>query len=556
MSLATLPYNVVDRILLFSSRKDYPSLSQVNRMLHHKVLRLIYQNIIIIDSDIETSDTIVPVAQLAAFSASLSQFTFLFIDRILIHSQLTVVQHNYRPLYDRLSALWDSCDHPITLVNYDINNVRHCQLFNSYIHASSLCYVENEDSCEWALGHQKVANLRNWLIVDWNELLKMPPNANLEGLDVYIERQSYSVGTQRSLNRTALNNLCRLQCLYLDLPLSTAAFVATLNETDTRLRLRKLLVTNSHSHKQDSLLRFETLNSLVDVNGLKELEIKANCTFDYCSENCITSLFGDWFCHNRQKGQFLALKKLVVINYKSHGGMANLSQFNMLIEEYVFHQQLEQLEEVYLNINDFTKFELGPSTQQVPDLAKVFRNMASLPYLSKVIIPDFFYSWVKSLPAFLGEGDKTYFDLLTNQCLCSQCIQTRVKFNRFSRFDAANNYSHRFEAMEDTTESVSSKINTNDKANLCFLNYVIVQLKKQFVYMNQNLFLVNLMLNTDDKPFVQDSTLEEYNLLFVHSCLHRLMPLFEKALKNIECVNMGGILVEYGPEGVKAPYGM
>lgn len=545
VSLASLPYNVLDWVLALACPKDYPALSQTNRMLHHKVLGLIYQNIIIIDSDIETSDTVVRVEKLAAFSASLTPFTFLFISRILIHSQLALQQHDYRPLYDRIDALWDSQNHPIRLVNYDINNVRHSQLFNSYIHKSSLSYVEDDGSCEWAPTSPKVSNLRNWIILDWQEILRMPPNAYLDSLDVFIERQSYGVGAREPLSKSAVDNLCRLKCLYLDLPLSTAAFVASMGETDVRLRLQKLLLTVSHSHRQDSLLLFETLNSLVDVNGLRELELKANCALSYCPEGCLVAFFRDWFRHNSQKNCFLALRKLVLINYKSHSGATNLTQLNTLIEECVFSPQFEQLEEVYLNINDFTKLEVGQTAQQLLDLKKVFQNMALLPSLSRVVIPDFFQNWVRSLPLFLGESDRNYVDLLTNQCFCSQCEKTRIKFNRFSRYDAANNYAHRFENMDETGD-FSARINANDKASVRFLSYVIAQLKKQFVYMHQNLFLINLMLNTDDKPFVRDSTLEEYNALFFHSCLHRLVPFFQRALATMEGVNLGGILVELG----------
>lgn len=570
--LMDLPYNVLDDIISFTDKHDWNNLSSVSRIFRYKVDQYIYKHIMIIDSEnIKSKDfTVLPVARLPLFAKCLNSFTFQFIDKIVIHSQSNFNSYNYQILYDTLSNLWDpeSENHKLRLFNFDINNLRAFQSFNHHLNSMSIEYIENEDedSCELTQKNHKVNNLKNWIIFDVNEFCMLSYNPNLEDLDLCIERPLYATTSRpltQLLTRAVYSNLANVTNLYLNLPMSISFLKDVYHIRQFQfLKIEKLSLTSSHCFRHEPCY-FEDLNRFINFNQLKELELKVNCTLTHCTENCLPKFFQDWFTYNNLHRCLINLNKLVVINYKSNNSVSNLNQFNTIIENYIFNANFESVEEITININDFTKLDLGrPRTngnifntlqQTNSNIKNIFNGFSNLPLLKNLVISDFFYKWLKDLPQLVN-SPLNYFDFLVNQCNCSDCNETRFVFKELARSGHNQTFSL-VKPLKSYPIPTTTKINIDDKANLQYLNFIISQLKHEFIYLNQNLFSVNSLLNTNDKPLMFNDDVLVFNKLFLHSCLFDIVQLMKTTLPSLNTINLGGIFIEFDKENkIKPPY--
>lgn len=537
MHLLDLPYNVLDNIITYVDQRNLVALGQTNQFFHTKVNDLLYKKIMVLDSKGSSDEySVLNVERLKDFAWSLSTENFQRIERVVIYSQSNMIEYNYRVLYDSFIGQWEKVKHPIYFVNMDINNLRKHQSFNNYVSQESLRYSENEDeqSCEIDVQDTILNNLSNWITFDINELINLPYNPNLTQLNLFIE-QLFLLDPIDRLNRNVLDNLNKLQVLYLNLPVSTSVFTKVFSDK-VKLNLNKLSITSSHTFKDESLMTFRDISKYINLQDLEELELKINCTNHYCPNQCIVKFFQDWF---RSDDQPLKLTKLVLINYKSNPNKNNLHQFNQLIEGGLFSPKLSNLQEIYLNINDLSKVSLDNKSSL--DYNKFISNLSKLPSLTKLVIPDFFNDWIVNLPKLFNKRTN-FFDLLVNQCDCQECDDTRLYFNKLSTYDSNNHFQHDFDKF--TNSSVTSskiKIDTTCEPNLKFLKYVIRQLKHQFIYLNQNLYSINSILNANDRPLVINNDINQFRSLFLHSCLLKLIKLLRIHVPSLSCVNFGGI---------------
>lgn len=537
MHLLDLPYNVLDDIIGYLGQSDLVSIGRTNKLFHTKVNGNLYKQIMILDSEgVNENYTMLKVHKLRMFAQSLNCDNFQLIERVVIHTQSNLMEYNFQELYDSFIRQWEKVKHRVYFVNLDINNLRKYQSFNNYICQESLQYSENEDeqSCEIDVQDHILNNLTNWIAFDINELINMPYNPSLRHLNLFIE-QLLLLDPVEKLNRNALQNMQNLKSLYLNLPMSTSIF-AKVFLGKIKLNLDRLSISSSHTFKANSLISFRDLNEFVNFQDLKELELKVNCTNHYCPNECMVQFFRDWFSACRDP---LALTKLVLINYKSHPSADNMRQFNKLIESELFCSMISNLRELYLNINDLTKLTLDNKSSL--NYNKFFKNLSRLPNLNKLLIPDFFNDWVINLPKLFNKRTN-FFDLLVNQCDCKTCNDTRLHFNKLSTFDSKNHFKHDFDSFTNLSVNSSNiQIDTSSVPNLKFLNYIIRKLKHQFIYMNQNLYSINSILNSDDRPLVVNHDMDQFKELFLHSCLLNFIKLLKIHVPSLKSVNLGGI---------------
>lgn len=562
MLLMDLPYNVIDTVVSAVAPTDLNSLAAVNQMLRYKVSRILYSKIMVTDGPMEVSGyTVVPVSQLEHFCHCLNPYTFRFINRIVIHSQSNIHSHDYQVLYETLSKLWDSNSHRLKLFNFDIHNLRTLQSFNHYLHSRSIQYIENEDedNCELTQRNFKVNNLQNWIVFDINELSYLPFNPNLEELDVCFESSLLTVTTKplhQMVTRALLANLANLKSLYLNTPTSFSVFNSLVQCSPIHLsQLRKLSLTSSHCFRHNQL-NFNEIINYIDLNKLHDLEIKMNCTLGHCTDQCVPKFFADWFHYNQVHNKSINLNKLVIINYKANNSDSNLAQFNQLIQNFVVSHQFDSVENLVINVDDFTKLNLARTANvNAPNSLQMFlKNLPNLTNLKNVTIPDFFYRWLKEVPGLLQSQTFNHFDILVNQCKCHECNTTRSLFKHLAKNGYQNNLKFQLSDASSEVPVSDQNINTDDKANLQFLHFVISKLKHEFVYLNQNLFSVNSHLNSNDKPFVYNDELVPFNKLFLHSSLYEVTNYMKTAAPLLASINLGGILIEYDHDSIKSPY--
>ncbi|CAG85472.2 DEHA2B11836p [Debaryomyces hansenii CBS767] len=537
MHVLDLPYNVLDDIIGYLNQSDLVSLGRTNRVFHSKVNQMLYKRIMILDSEGHNDQySLLDVRNVGPFARELTKENFQLIEKVVIHTQSNLIEYNYKELYDSFIRQWEKVKHPIYFVNLDINNLRKYQSFNNYISQESIQYSENEDEQSFEVDVQDTIlnNLTNWIAFDINELISLPYNPSLRHLNLFIE-QSFLLDPIERLNRNVLRNMENLKALYLNSPKSTSVFIKTFSGK-VKLNLRKLSLSSSHTFKADSLLTFREVSQLVNFQDLEELELKINCTNHYCPNECMVQFFRDWFSSCRDP---LALAKLVLINFKSNPHTDNLLQFNKLIENELFCSMISNLREIYLNINDLTKLTLDNKSSL--NYNKFFKNLSRLPNLAKIVIPDFFNDWVVNLPRLFNKRTN-FFDLLVNQCDCKVCNDTRLTFNKLSTLDSKNHFQHDFDNFTNSSaDSSSIQIDTTSESNLKFLNYIVRKLKQQFIYLNQNLYSINSILNSNDRPLLINRDLDQFKNLFLHSCLLNLIKLFKIHIPSLRSINLGGI---------------
>lgn len=579
--LQLLPYELLNIVINSLDQQELVALSYVNRYLNRLCNIRIYRKIILCDDHPKVASTdsrfdeyysCLPISHMAPFANNLTASNFSLVHKLIIHSQSNFIVNDYSKLYVRFFKLWDLIpSHNITFINFDIGNLRHYQSINQFVFNNSTEYLE--DDCVSKPVNLKINNLKNWTIFNFDELFQLPYNRNLQELDIFIENESLFNTTKdtppAAIPAPLMNNLATLQGLYLNSPISTAMFLNYFNSTGiTQLdiplmrNMSKLSITSSHTHWYESRLTFESLSLLVDINQLDQLELKLNCLHHDC--DCILQFFND--LQNAAHGSIL--RKLSIINYKSNNLRQNLYQFNCLLSCPDFLSKFESLESLYLNINDFIRLDSTSNHAINFSIQKLINTVSHLPNLQNLVIPDFFNNWLVNLPDFFHKMDgrnhdsvrRSYFDTLLNQCECSSCCQTRFLFNSLSSYDSNNNYKHEFKSFsinastQGSSNLSGSKIGTN-KSNINFLNYLISKLKQQFKYLNQNLFLINSIINSNDKPFLNNDDLVDYNRLFLHNCLYRLVDIIKRENPKLTAVNLGGVLVEFdGANQIRAPY--
>lgn len=529
--LSSLPFNIIDQIILVSQQRDLVALAATNKMFHHKVNQQLYNHIVISDS--ETSNvnyTIVPVSKLKEFARSLNVFTFQFIQKLEIHSQSNLIQYNYLPLYNKISSLWDSRDRTMHFVNLDIPNLKTSFSFNQFIMNNTVTYMEEEDDFSSVSGNNKVNNLNNWIVFDYNELRDLPYNPNLTDLDIHIQHLTASLD-MKSLGNNMLRNLKNLKGLYLTTSRATSKFME-LSNVDLRMdNLRKLCITFLHSHTNQPLM-FHSLNKMINLNELEELELDVDCANVGCS--CIYNFFYQWLFENCIHDNMINLKKLFLINHKGNSSKQNLAQFESLINSKLL-TKLSKLEYLYLNINDYLK--VGHNQFNIKELSSTLRE---LPNLTTFVLPDFFYNWRSTLPLVFNETSKTSYDLLLNECSCSDCECTRSKFKQNAH--AHTNCSRLDDEIHPTRISLT-------KSNLQYFNYIISLMKKQLPYINKDIYSINSSINSsihaNTNSLVKNRDIDDFCNLFMHNSLNDFAGFIKNNNPKMKSINLGGILMEY-----------
>lgn len=541
--METLPEEVVERLLEYVDKRDLIALGQTNSVLRRKVNEKFYRQIMIVDlSDEERRSlrvkgfTVMAAANISKFVAALSATTFQHIRKVVILSQSTVQEWDYLAIFRKFFELWKRVRVPIRFVNLDINSLRRMESLNGYIREGSTHYVEDEEENEISgqLGDEAhaMANLTNWMIFDLQELNELPPSRSLEELSVFEESHFLSK-PQYSLLNNSFRLVHNLHALFLCLPEATLTFIDSF-QGRTMLQLEKLSVTSVHSFKNSAPLTYTTLNSIVDLSKLQEFELKANCSFNSCETQCIINFFRGWFASTQDT---LPLKKLSLINYKSHSSVNNLTQFNYTLENVLFSPCISSLQYLYLNINDLARTGVNEGLDF--SFHTFLKGLAYLPDLKTLVIPDFLNEWIIHLPRFFNTDIST-FNLLVNQCNCTSCNTTRERFNVDSSLHAES-VSGEGQDTSASPRANTKKIDTTVEANLKYFHHIISRFKRQLRFLNRNLYTINSVLNYEERPLLFYSGLDEYVTLFLHSCLLKFVQVLKLLCPNIEKLNLGGI---------------
>ncbi|CCE85760.1 Piso0_005388 [Millerozyma farinosa CBS 7064] len=538
-----LPEEVVERVLEYVEKRDLLALGRTNSVLRRKVNEKIYRQIMIVDlSDEERRSlrvkgfAVMVAANIGKFVAGLSADTFQHIRKMVILSQSTVQEWDYSAIFRKFFEHWKRVRVPIRFVNLDINSLRRMESLNGYIREGSTHYIEDEEENEISgqLGDEAHAmvNLTNWMIFDLQELNELPPSRSLEELWVFEESHFLSK-PQYTLSENSFRLVHNLRALFLCSPEATSTFIDTF-QGRTKLQLEKLSVTSVHSFKNSTPLTYPTLSSIVDLSRLQEFELKANCSYNSCETQCIIDFFRGWFASTRET---LPLKRLSLINYKSHSSVNNLTQFNYTLENVLFSPCISNLQYLYLNINDLARTGVNEGLDF--NFHTFLKGLAYLPDLKTIVIPDFLNEWIIHLPRFFNTNIST-FNLLVNQCNCASCNATRVRFNIDSRLHAE---SVSGESQDTTASSRAStkKIDTTLEANLKYFHHIISRFKRQLRFLNRNLYTINSVLSYEERPLLSYSSLDEYVTLFLHSCLLKFVQNLKLLCPQIEKLNLGGI---------------
>lgn len=545
MLLLLLPTNVLEAVIEELPQGDKARLGATCLELLHLTSLQLYKNVLVVSSDERTirlsSSSLLDVRHLPTFVRALSTRSFSYIDSILIHAQSNLVEYDYAPLHTKIIRLWQIIDHPIHFANYDIQNLRDQQSLTAYAFQQSTTYVENEEEqyCEHLVSHRipKVNLLKSWEVLSIQELLDLPFNPNLESLNVFIERRMLSPpisATQSALSR----NLLQLRSLYLSLPTSTYAFFRLQQSCPRLENLTQLSISNTHTHKNDTILTLGGVNRRVNLNNLRALELKVNCVHEFCGSQCIPAMFADWADYNRITGETPRLQKLAVVNFKSCNTKKNIQEFGNLVSTSLFAPQFDNLEELYVNIEDYQNLTLADTDKNF-DFSKFTTSLLRHPNLKKLVIPDFFNAWISSVPRML-QVERDYFDVLVNQCNCSECHASRFRFSLMASYDSKNHYTHKFLSLDCCYDGGAHYIDTANDDNLKLLSYLVLNFRHQFSHLHQNLFSVNSILQTsEERLFVADASLELFGRLFRHSCLGQLMAKIHE--NGVGYVNLGGI---------------
>ncbi|CUM67606.1 uncharacterized protein PRCAT00005306001 [Priceomyces carsonii] len=530
MTLLLLPYEVIEQVMGICLQQEIVLLSYCCKELHKMANKRLYSNIMVMDSRVDAKDySVLDVEQLDRFVTNLSGDNFSLMNKLVIHSQSNMVSYDYYPLYKKLMVLWESHSHEIYFVNFDIGNIRNFKSLNQFVMGNSMTYLEDEDNFEvHSVYSNKVRHLKNWIVFNIDELVGLPFNENLKDLDLYIEHQNFHNVTEK-LNHDILNNLSNLNGLFLDSPASTTEFINVFKGKLRLHNLKKLSISASHNIRDNSMLSFGSVNEVINFDKISEFELKINCIHENC--NCIQQFFNDWITRS---DDLIYVKRLALVNYNSEILPQNLLQFKNCLEEELISGSI-CAEELYLNFSDLIRLEDGCFSMD--DLWSKLSNVRGL---KKLIIPDFFYTWIKSAAHLFETDNATPFDVLVNQCSCELCSKTRGSFMKNSKkpfFD--------YQTFLNFESNPQVKYVPENKENLKLLYNLAYGLKTQFRYLNQTLFSVNSFLNLDDKPVIDNPKLLPFKKLLLHSCIHRLANSLKHDIPTLRLLNLGGITVEF-----------
>ncbi|SGZ57115.1 CIC11C00000000379 [Sungouiella intermedia] len=544
MSLTELPYNVLDDIVMFSSRLLQLRLAQLNNYLRHRVNLTLYRNIMIVDTVtdlVSTSSTLVCTDNVQQFAACLNLHTFGYIDKIVVNTHGSNSAQVLRGLYEKLLALWNYCDHAIHFVNYDVLSLRSANSLDSYLAQNSLQVMDiEEENCIVTRKDNKTMNLRNWFLVDTSEFLNAPYNEELQQLNLYVESNAYGYHADEmnhmSSSDAAMRNLENINEVFLHSPLAYLKFTEMLDTLNApRLLLKRLSVTCSHRVRNNAPLDFAHMNKFFDLNNLEELEIQLSCIYHQeCSNLCMVKFFEDWKHHNIQTMSLTKLKKFALVNYKT---MGEAVQFKWIVENYVLSPLFANLVECYFN------YDLSSTTLSM-DWTKVCEGLRHLPDLEVLHISKFVNDWLHGLLSLLQERELRTWEVMLNRCTCDQCCQYRSSFIELARADKRNHYNHKIRLRDiDTHNASTSSIDFNLEENVKYLRYMAGQLRKEEVIMEQNLHSTGTMLNMNDMPIVHNQELDPFREMLKHSCLEEVFQVLKGWSPHLRKVNFGGVVL-------------
>lgn len=540
------PLNVIDTIVEFSSFEDKVKLAQTSRDFKHAVYSLLYKSIMIVDEGSYENLThmVISSNRLSAFANSLSLSNFQYIDRIIINTHSTDVGSHVLALFEKLSSLWEQCDHVIDFLHYDILSLRASNSLNNYLELNSVSLAEYDDlDCIVTRRGCKMMNLRTWFMFGIDQFLAAPANENLERLSFYIESNFYQESGLTLGENAPLQNLLRLSEVFLHSPLAFLKFSDMLTELGApRLSIRRLSITSTHRMRNDASLNFTSINRQFDLNNLEELELKISCGRAHeCQDLCMVKFFEDWHNHNTQSGMMVKIRKLSIIHHKS---LAETSQFKRIVEQHVIGPDFSSLRELYLNLSDSVR---TPQNNNI-DTLKVLRNISNMYNLEKLHISSFMSEWVSGLPAVFSEitpdqvRSENYHDMLINRCSCLECNQTRSVFVELAKLDKTNNYSHRVKLSDVNPYLVESCVDFSKIENVKFLQFVGGALKRDETVMERNITRSGTMLDMDNMIQMKSEAMP-FRKLLLHSCVEDLCNALKQRCASLRNVDFGGIRV-------------
>lgn len=543
MSFLSLPYNVLDDIVLFSSRLLRLCLAQLTHYLRHRVNLILYKNIMVVEltTDIDSvNHSLVCTDDVQQFAACLNLHTFNYVEKIVVNTHGSNSAH-LLVLYEKLLKLWNYCDHAIQFTNYDVLSLRSANSLNSYLTQNSLQVMDiEEENCIVARKDNKNMNLRNWFLVDVGEFLSAPFNDELQQLNLYVESNSYCHPTETMVDidicEGPLRNLAVVRDVFLHSPLAYLKFTEMLDTVNSpRLRLKRLSVTCSHRARNNASLDFAHMNKFFDLNNLEELEVQASCMFHHeCSNLCMVKFFEDWKRFNDETLAATKLKKFALVNYKT---MGEAVQFKWIVENYILSPLFSNLVECYFN------FDLS-STSLSLDWSKVCEGLKYLPQLEVVHISKFFNDWLRGLLSLVEHDFNCTWEVMLNRCVCHQCCQYRTSFTELARVDKSNHYNHKIRLRDIDTQNASmSSIDFELEQNVKYLQYMAAQLRKEEIIMEQNLHSTGTMLNMDDMPVVHNHELDPFREMIKHSCLEEVFLVMKGCTPALRKVNFGGVVL-------------
>lgn len=551
-SFSCLPYNVLDTVVSFSDIEAQLALAQSNHYLRHSLYRALYRNIMVVDANTcwqmpesHVTWTLVPADRLEQFAASLTVFTFLYVEKVVINTHSNEHDHALIQLHEKLSALWNTTNHVVSVTSYDVLSHRTVKSLNNHLASSCVQFIdiEEEDRLEVTRNDFKVTNMRDWFVSDTTEFLALPNNPNLEQLNIYVESNSYNgspIEEVSALDRGApLKNLQRLSSVYLHSPLSYIRFTEMLQSMQIpALVLKRLSLTSSHRPRNNAILDFNLINRLFLLNELEDLELKLSCASRHeCNDSCMINFFEEWQSFNERHGLKSKIKKLSIVHHKS---LTETTQFKSIVENHIVSPLFSSLEELYLNLSDSVR---SPNLHISIDLVKFFSSLEAIPHLKALHISSFMNEWVTNLPQLLEKGGSSHLDVLVNQCNCTTCNQSRSAFIELAEIDKSNNYNHKAKLADiEGSTGVSTRIDFSEIANVKYLQYIAGQLKKQENCMERNLHSVGTMLNMSEMPIDNKDEMKPFIALLNHSCISAFCDLMATSVPKLRHFNLGGIV--------------
>lgn len=488
--------------------------------------------------------TLVGATDLAQFAAGLHIWKFLYIDTIVVNTHSVENEEGLQLLYAKLNALWSLRDHTISFINYDVLSLRSLGSMNTFLEQNSVLVTEFEEELLTRRGN-KMANLRNWLFFDSQGFLTAPRNKQLRQLNFYVESnffnhfQSTSAPLDAANALNCMHNLAQVSELHLHSPLALIQVLEMLDRLGApQLKLEKLSLASSHRVRNNARLDFGIINRFVDLNHVKELELKINCANHHeCNNLCMMEFFEEWRRYNAREGVETNTEKLSLVHYK---GLRETPQFKTICEQHIFSPHFARLREVNINLSNSVNWKYQDSSI---NLGTVASNLEFVPKLESLHITSFMCDWILHLPNFFSVDDSTGLDVLVNHCDCDACGSARTNFIELAELDKSNNYSHNNVKMKDfkPVSGAKAHIDFTSIANVKFLQYLTTLFRSEEACMERNLQSTGTMLNMEHMVTRHNAELDVFRELFAHSCLNEAFDKMRSRAHSLRTVNFGGI---------------